>query len=163
MAYEIFTISYAIWFYFPIFLIYFSNWIIGRFKSANPYTIINCTMDSVCTLKIPWSGGIIRTPVMSSQPRINAPIRYLLLQNLFVKITGLFALQLNPCTRRLLQSVPNAMVLASNAFPLRYPIKKAVIVIIPMHRPSTPMLVRNCFVKMDSFTVRGLSFMTSGL
>ena len=34
---------------------------------------------------------------------------------------------------------------------------------IPIHRPSTPMLVRNGFVKMDSPMARGFSFITSGL
>ena len=85
----------------------------------------------------------------------------MLLKKRFVKITGLSSLQLNPCTRRAVHNVPNAIVLASTAFPPLYPIINAIIVVTPIERPPIPIRFRKLGVRIDSFIGLGFSFITS--
>ena len=58
--------------------------------------------------------------------------------------------------------VPNAIVLASTAFPPSpvRPIINPIIVVIPMQRPSVPIFVRKSFVRIDSFIGLGFSSIT---
>ena len=78
----------------------------------------------------------------------------------FVNTTGRFDLQLNPWNNLEQQSVANAIVLASSALPSLYPIVNAIMTMVQIDNPSSPILIKKSFVKMDSFIGRGFSFIT---
>ena len=76
----------------------------------------------------------------------------------FVNTTGRFDLQLNPWNNLEQQSVANAIVLASSALPSLYPIVNAIMTMVQIDNPSSPILIKKSFVKMDSFIGRGFFF-----
>ena len=84
----------------------------------------------------------------------------MLLKTLFVNTTGRFDLQLNPWNNLEQQSVANAIVLASSALPSLYPIVNAIMTMVQIDNPSSPILIKKSFVKMDSFIGRGFSLIT---
>ena len=83
------------------------------------------------------------------------------LATFFVNTTGLFDLQLNPWNSLAEQSVANAIVLASSAFPSLYPIRNAVMVVAQTDTPSTAILSKKSFVRIDSFNGLGFSSITA--
>ena len=85
----------------------------------------------------------------------------LIICHLLCKYNRLFDLQLNPWNSLAEQSVANAIVLASSAFPSLYPIRNAVMVVAQTDTPSTAILSKKSFVRIDSFNGLGFSSITA--
>lgn len=71
----------------------------------------------------------------------------------FVNTTGRFDLQLNPWNNLEQQSVANAIVLASSALPSLYPIVNAIMTIVQIDNPSSPILIKSLSSKWIHLSV----------
>ena len=148
------------YFFLIVILMSFSSCIRTSVPIDVPPIIPSCVRLRSTTLNISASAGTKITSERSMSPTASAAKIYLLSKNFFVNRTGLSDLQLNPwisLERHMLANAMELAVAASVFSPKRKQSVAAAAIIIP----SEKMLRMNCPVRIDWFTGRGFSFMTS--
>lgn len=125
-----------------------------------PAIITICIQLRGSTLNITEILGINRTAAKRIRPIPKAAKRNLLLNKFLVNKTGLSDLQLKPCIKRERHILANAIVLPT-AVLVCNPKRKHTAEAAAIIKPSEMIFKRNDFVRTDSLTGRGFSFITS--